>query len=459
MDSFCVKHGVKLPSLNDPFTQESEGPRMHPEVSQAVSHIVSAAAQLIAIVRPAPVTLMTTAIQVHVSSALRVAVDSNVVEILREAGSQGLHVRQISAKNGIDSGKLGRILRLLASEHIFNEIAPDTFSNNRISSAIDTGKSFDGLVSQPDMKFIGTNGIAAGISRFTDESVKSSAYLYEALTDPEFSKKADPFHTAFNLAYKTNLPLFPWLGQAGNEQRLRRFGIAIDGGNKMLPPNGILMGYPWSSLSLGSVIVDVGGGIGTESMKIAKEFPSLKLIVQDTRDVVGNGIKYFETQFPEGMSSGRVTFQVHDFLQRQPVTNARVFFLRLILHDWPDETCIRILKNLRDSANPNTELIINECIMDYACPVDRITVKDIPGAVGQTPPSPLLSNMGHARIFNYLIDLQMAIMLNGVERTIEQYAELFQKSGWELKQVFRMPEGHAMLHKIVGVPSIQSVIT
>jgi hypothetical protein len=47
-------------------------------------------------------------LQFHVSSALRVAVDTNVVEILREAGPQGLHVNEISARNNTDPSKLGK---------------------------------------------------------------------------------------------------------------------------------------------------------------------------------------------------------------------------------------------------------------------------------------------------------------------------------------------------------------
>lgn len=36
---------------------------------------------------------------------------------------------------------VARFLRLLASNYIFREVAPDVFANNRISSMIDTGKS------------------------------------------------------------------------------------------------------------------------------------------------------------------------------------------------------------------------------------------------------------------------------------------------------------------------------
>ena len=41
-----------------------------------------------------------------------------------------------------------RILRLLATNHIFNEVSPDVFTNNRLSSALDTGKSVEELLAK-----------------------------------------------------------------------------------------------------------------------------------------------------------------------------------------------------------------------------------------------------------------------------------------------------------------------
>lgn len=36
---------------------------------------------------------------------------------------------------------LGRILRLLVSCHVFRELKPNVFANNRLSETLDTGKS------------------------------------------------------------------------------------------------------------------------------------------------------------------------------------------------------------------------------------------------------------------------------------------------------------------------------
>ena len=41
-----------------------------------------------------------------------------------------------------------RVLRLLATSHIFIEVSPDVFANNRLSSVLDTGKSVEGLISK-----------------------------------------------------------------------------------------------------------------------------------------------------------------------------------------------------------------------------------------------------------------------------------------------------------------------
>ena len=70
-----------------------------------------------------------------------------------------------------------RILRLLATNHIFIEVTPDVFANNRLSSVLDTGKSVAELLARlawssmvrgnllttvsPESKYVGTNGMAS----------------------------------------------------------------------------------------------------------------------------------------------------------------------------------------------------------------------------------------------------------------------------------------------------------
>ena len=45
-------------------------------------------------------------------------------------------------------------------------------------------------------------------------------------------------------------------------------------------------GFPWEDLPKDSVVVDVGGGIGSMSVMLAQAFPHLRFVVQDRAGVV-----------------------------------------------------------------------------------------------------------------------------------------------------------------------------
>ena len=84
---------------------------------------------------------------------------------------QGKHVAEIAKPTKADHGKLGmyegeiyyyplimllaRILRLLATNHIFTEVSPDVFANNRLSSVLDTGNSVEELLAKLVLSIFG----------------------------------------------------------------------------------------------------------------------------------------------------------------------------------------------------------------------------------------------------------------------------------------------------------------
>ena len=81
------------------------------------------------------------------------------------ADEAGVTVYELSAKTGIEIGKLGRILRFLATKHIFREgkqahwlfrevhlilylsvsVKRDVFVNNRLSMLLDSGNELSSL--------------------------------------------------------------------------------------------------------------------------------------------------------------------------------------------------------------------------------------------------------------------------------------------------------------------------
>jgi ubiquinone/menaquinone biosynthesis C-methylase UbiE len=53
------------------------------------------------------------------------------------------------------------------------------------------------------------------------------------------------------------------------------------------------LGFNWSSLNKGDLVVDVAGGIGSTTMVLAKNFPDLKFIIQDMPRVIPDGVKVY----------------------------------------------------------------------------------------------------------------------------------------------------------------------
>ncbi|EKM60303.1 uncharacterized protein PHACADRAFT_203537 [Phanerochaete carnosa HHB-10118-sp] len=419
----------EFPSPYTPITRESEAARMVPGVDKACTLIITAAYQLIQSVQSPMLSIMAIATQHALPAALGVASAANVAEALREAGPNGAHVNEIARASNIDPSKLARVLRLLATNHIFVEVAPDVFVNNRISSCMDTGKSVKAILESPETKHIATNCVAASVEHWQathNSAATSAAHLSEFLLDPKTAMSQELNNTAFNIAFNTDIPVWEWLEKKENERR-----------------------FDWDGLKQGAVIVDVGGGVGAQSLALAQNCPHLRFVVQDREQVTKDAAGFWNDKLPDALPSGRVELQAHDFFTPQPVKNASVFLLRSIIHDWPDKYCLQILRHLRAAATPDTRLVIVDSLVSYAC--EDSDLKHIPGIERPVPPKPLLPNMGYAALTSYQLDIQMLSVLNGKERTIAQMKELMDQTGWKLVQVHQALAFSTS--KVIGAPA------
>lgn len=63
----------------------------------------------------------------------------------------------------------------------------------------------------------------------TEHGLKSSAYLVDTLKDPETTHSFAVTKTAFNKAYRTDLPQWTWFELPEQKADLRAFGIAMRG--------------------------------------------------------------------------------------------------------------------------------------------------------------------------------------------------------------------------------------
>ena len=68
-----------------------------------------------------------------------------------------------------------------------------------------------------------------------------------------------------------------------------------------------------------------------------------------------------------GLLKNYITSVAYDFFTPQPIRSAAVYHLRFIVHDWPNEQNIKILRNIRDAASSSSKLVIWDKLIPNAC--------------------------------------------------------------------------------------------
>ena len=154
-------------------------------------------------------------------------------------------------------------------------------------------------------------------------------------------------------------------------------------------PNGVLM-------------VDLGGGRGRDLAAFKGKFPNYpgRYVLEDQQHVI-------DTANVDGIEK-----IVHDFFKPQPVKGARFYFTHYILHDWDDGKCIEILKNTASAMTKGySKIYLNEWILpDVGC-----------------------------SLYEALLDVQMMIVLAGMERTRSQWQKLVQAAGLKIEKFWTPP--------------------
>jgi hypothetical protein len=163
-------------------------------------------------------------------------------------------------------------------------------------------------------------------------------------------------------------------------------------------------------------IVDVGGGHGLLLATILKRNPHLRGTLYEVPHVVegaANG--------PLKSVMGRCTLASGDMFSSVPA-GADAYIMKHIIHDWPDDLCVQLLKACRKGVNAGGKLLVVDSVIQ-------------PG----NDFSP-----------DKFIDLQMLIFPGGCERTEKQFRELFATAGWQLNRIIPTVASDSIVE---GVPA------
>lgn len=255
-------------------------------------------------------------------------------------------VERLATISGIPTVQLHRILRHAMTNRIFEEPVPGEISHTAISLR---------LAKDPVMR--------ATISMLVDEMFPAAACLARALQRNGASIQST--NSAWALANNASRPMVEELETEHPERAVQFAAFMKHNWSVQHPLQPLIDNFDWAALGKEHV-VDVGGGMGHASIALAKAFPDLTFTVQDFEKVVETGERLFfeETSDPEQPSlRERVTFMAHDAFEDQPVRGAGVYLLRSVLHDWPDEDCVRILHKLVPALKKGAIVLINDFVM------------------------------------------------------------------------------------------------
>ena len=87
--------------------------------------------------------------------------------------------------------------------------------------------------------------------------------------------------------------------------------------------------YPWEELGHGASVCDVGGGVGNIAIRLAKQFPTLQLKLQDLPERILQARDDFWPQnCPEAIKENRIEFLPLDFLTESPIKHCDVYLVR-----------------------------------------------------------------------------------------------------------------------------------
>ena len=128
--------------------------------------------------------------------------------------------------------------------------------------------------------------------------------------------------------------------------------------------------------------------------------------------------RFWDGRIPRSVLLSTVLFRhnhfinpVHDFFTPQPIRDAAVFLLRVVLHDRPDDFARRILLNLREAATPETKLLIADFVLPLACADSAGGLEGVEGAESVLAVDPLLPNIGKASANAYWMNLTVRISI------------------------------------------------
>lgn len=312
-------------------------------------------------VLPPAVRLMHLIAGKWVARSVSIIAEMGVADLLAEGPCE---VDALASKLSLNADALYRVLRALTVVELFVELPGRRFALSPLSELLRAG----------------VPGSLRAAACLTSEPV-----TWRAWSELEHSLKTGT--PAFDKFYGKSV--FGYFAEDPSRAAAFNVGMSELMKGELQP---VVRGYDFSGIKR---LVDVGGGLGLLVSSIVERYPSIQGVLFDLAEIVA------AAGAPPSIERVGGSFF-------EAIPGADAYILKHVVHNWDDESCVKILGNCRAAMSPGGRVLVVEGLID-----------DSPLSAGTK--------------FN---DLEMLVMTHGGrERTEAEMAAIFEKAGLKLTRV------------------------
>lgn len=323
---------------------------------------------------PADLALLDRATGITTTALLGAVAHHGIVDFLAERGASS--AEEIARARGLDASAVHRCLRALANMGIFTMTRGGRFENNRLSQTLERGRS----------------SAAREWALYFSSGSNAAAWL-------DVARTLETGESAFARVHGTNV--WQWFEQHPDERE--NFAHCMMAATAMDAPV-IARLYPFDEIER---LCDIGGGRGTLLSEIVIRHRNVRGVLYDSPGVIASAKVLIERR---GVSE-RIELISGSFFEAVP-EGCDAYLLKNILHDWDDDTCRRVLLNVRRAAARGRRVIVCEALVER-CSTDALATRT---------------------------DLQMMVACdNGRERSREELEALLSSTGFRPRRLMSFP--------------------
>ena len=317
---------------------------------------------------PPDVVLMQMLFGAQMQRGVCLAVRLGIPDLLAE---QTQTAEELAAKTGTHAPSLYRLLRTLASIGVFAENAEKKFELTPISALLRDG---------------------APNSMRDFAVMMGEEWIWQAWGELPYSVQTG------GVAHEKAQGMGSFEFFQKNAEAGKVFNAAMTNFTRAIIP-AFVEAYDFSGVNR---LVDVAGGHGLLLAGVLKANPRLRGVLFDLPFVLEGAVGLLAE---EGVSD-RVELVLGNFFESVP-TGADAYMMKHIIHDWDDESSIKILRNIHSAIDENGKILIVEMVIPEG-----------------SEPHP-----------SKALDILMLVMEGGKERTKYEYGKLLEASGFRLTRV------------------------